>query len=197
MNWNAQPFCFVYIFLFNHCHMHWTIEVRPKVYHAQQQNFPVWSLLAGSGELRCNACTLCQCVCVWHIGVASASAQPRSKANTPPLCIWFTAAHTEQSAQRSFCFSTAASGCVLRERESQLLHRHTFIDALYARSCSSLAVQTHKYTNMQTHCRQLVAFALALLRRCKTNFWEFSNCIYVLWSSFFFALERGGGYSKQ
>jgi hypothetical protein len=159
--------------------------VRPKVYHAQQQNFPVWSLLAGSGELRCNACTLCQCVCVYvtywcgqRIGSAKIKGQ-----HAAALHLIHRGAHRAISAAVFLFFDCCIRMCAASGNRNYCIDTHSLMHCM--RSCSSLAVQTHKYTNMQTHCRQLVAFALALLRRCKTNFWEFSNCIYVLWSSFF------------
>jgi hypothetical protein len=136
------------IFLFNHCHicseqLRWGQKYTTRSAAAKLSSLEFVGWVGWVAMQRMHSMSMYVCVTYWcgqRIGSAKIKGQ-----HAAALHLIHRAAHTEQSAQRSFCFSTDARIRMYMccERESQL-HRHTFIDA-------SLAVQTHKYTNMQTH----------------------------------------------
>jgi hypothetical protein len=126
---------------------------------------------------RMHSMSMYVCVTYWcgqRIGSAKIKGQ-----HAAALHLIHRAAHTEQSAQRSFCFSTDARirMCICAASGNRnCIDTHSLMHLLQCRHINTLT------------CKRIwstVGCICSLETVQETNFWEFSNCIYVLWSSFF------------
>jgi len=183
------------LFLFNHCHicseqLRWGQKYTTRSAAAKLSSLEFVGWVGWVAMQRMHSMSMYVCVTYWcgqRIGSAKIKGQ-----HAAALHLIHRAAHTEQSAQRSFCFSTdarirmyiicAASG------NRNCIDTHSLMHLLQCRHINTLT------------CKRIwstVGCICSLETVQETNFWEFSNCIYMCFGRvFLFALERGGGYSK-